>query len=199
MDSTTEAKIYEAARRIFILKGMDGARMQEIADEAGMNKALLHYYFRSKENLFKAVFRDIFTKFFLKVKDTLFSEIPAKEKMIVFIDNYIDLIQANPYVPHFIINEINRDPKVLKSLMLESGIEPQKLLEMFLHGDHTNNLSKPDPRHIVVSILGMIIFPFAARPLLQMIYFNDDEKAYNHFLTERKEIIKNMILKFLEA
>ena len=199
MDSTTEEKMYDAARRMFILKGREGARMQEIADEAGMNKALLHYYFRSKENLFKAVFKDIFSKFFSKVKGTLFSEITAKEKLVVFIDNYIDLIAANPYVPQFIINEINRDPKVLKSLMFESGIEPQKILDMFLLEVAANNVSNIDPRHIVVSLLGMLIFPFAGRPLLQMIYFNDDTEAYNQFLSERKEIVKNMILKFIEA
>ncbi|MCX6238385.1 MAG: TetR/AcrR family transcriptional regulator [Bacteroidia bacterium] len=199
MDSSTEEKIYEAARRIFILKGMEGARMQEIADEAGMNKALLHYYFRSKENLFKAVFKDIFTKFFLKVKDTLFSDVSAKEKLIVFIDNYVDLIQSNPYVPQFIINEINRDPKVLKTLMFESGIEPQKLLEIFLNKVQLNNQSKLDPRHIVISLLGMLVFPFVARPLLQMVYFNDDKVAYDRFLNERKDIVKNMIFKFIEA
>jgi len=199
MDRTTEDKIYEAARKIFILKGMEGARMQEIADEAGMNKALLHYYFRSKENLFKAVFKDIFTKFFSKVKDTLFSEVPAKEKLTVFIDNYIDLIVANPYVPQFIINEINRDPKVLKTLMFESGIEPQQILELFINEVQWNNLSKLDPRHIVISLLGMLIFPFVARPLLQMVYFKDDQEAYDRFLNERKDIVKNMIFKFIEA
>jgi len=199
IDSTTEEKIYEAARHIFVLKGMEGARMQEIADEAGMNKALLHYYFRSKENLFKAVFQDIFTKFFIKVKDTLFSDASLKEKLIVFIDNYIDLIQANPYVPQFIINEINRDPKVLKSLMSESGIEPQKILELFYNEVGANNRSKMDHRHVVVSLLGMLIFPFIARPLLQMVYFKDDQNAYNQFLNERKEVVKNMIFKFIEA
>lgn len=199
MDSTTEEKIYEAARRIFILKGMEGARMQEIADEAGMNKALLHYYFRSKENLFRAVFKDIFIKFFNKVKDTLFSEMPGKEKLDIFIDNYVELIQNNPYVPQFIINEINRDPMMLKSLMFESGIEPQKILEIFLNAKPSDYFLKLDPRHIVVSLLGMLIFPIAARPLLQMIYFNDDQEAYTQFLSERKEVVKNMILKFIEV
>ncbi len=199
MDSSTEEKIYEAARRIFVLKGMEGARMQEIADEAGMNKALLHYYFRSKENLFKAVFKDIFTKFFSKVKETIFSDASTKEKMIFFIDNYIDMIHANPYVPQFIINEINRDPVMLKALMFESGIEPQKILEIFLHEVELNNSSNFDPRHMVVSLLGMLILPFAARPLLQMVYFNDDQVAYNQFLDERKDVVKNMILKLIEV
>ena len=173
--------------------------MQEIADEAGMNKALLHYYFRSKENLFKAVFKDIFSKFFSKVKETIFSDASTKEKMIFFIDNYIDMIHANPYVPQFIINEINRDPIMLKALMFESGIEPQKILEIFLHEVELNNSSNFDPRHMVVSLLGMLILPFAARPLLQMVYFNDDQIAYNQFLDERKDVVKNMILKLIEV
>ena len=199
MDSSTEEKIYAAARRIFILKGMEGTRMQEIADEAGMNKALLHYYFRSKENLFKAVFKDIFTRFFIKVRGTLFSAAPLKEKLIVFIDNYIDLIGANPYVPQFIINEINRDPQVLKTLMFESGIEPQRILEIFTGASESDKLPDLDPRHIVVSLLGMLIFPFVARPLLQMVYFNDDQESYNRFLSERKEMVKNMIFKIIEV
>ena len=199
MDSTTEEKIYEAARRIFVLKGMEGARMQEIADEAGMNKALLHYYFRSKENLFEAVFKDIFTKFFSKIKSAFSSDLTVREKLIVFIDNYIDLIAANPYVPQFIINEINRDPKMVKAMIFESGIGPQQILEIFLNEVHLNNQSKLDPRHIVVSLLGMLVFPFAGRPLLQLVYFNDDQKAYDQFLSERKEIVRNMILKFIEA
>lgn len=199
MASLTEEKIYEAARKIFILKGMDGARMQEIADEAGINKALLHYYFRSKDNLFKAVFKDIFTKFFDKVRFSLFSDAPTKEKLIFFIDNYIDMIHSNPYVPQFIINEINRDPKVLKTLMFESGVEPQTLLELFVSQKKvSSSLIKDDPRHIVLSILGMLIFPFVARPLLQSIYFDDNPEEYDHFLNERKEIVKKMILKMID-
>jgi len=199
MDSSTEEKIYEAARRIFVLKGMEGARMQEIADEAGMNKALLHYYFRCKENLFEAVFKDIFTKFFTKLRGAFASDLALKEKLIIFIDNYIDLIAANPYVPLFIINEINRDPKGLKAMIFESGIGPQQLLEIFLNEVQINSQSNIDPRHIVVSLLGMLVFPFAGRPLLQLVYFNDDLKAYDQFLSERKEIVKNMMLKFIEV
>jgi hypothetical protein len=83
--------------------------------------------------------------------------------------------------------------------MFESGIEPQRILEMFLNEVQPNNLSKLDPRHIVVSLLGMLIFPFVARPLLQMVYFKDDKEAYDQFLNERKEIVKNMIFKLIEA
>ena len=198
MDKSTEEKIYEAARKVFILKGMEGARMQEIADEAGMNKALLHYYFRNKENLFKAVFKDIFTKFFAKLKDTLLSSATTREKLTVFIDNYIDLITANPYVPSFIINEINRDPKVLSSLMFENFMEPAKVLKLFFNEVESANKSVVDPRHILTSLMGMLVFPFAARPILQMVLFQDDKVAYNNFLEERKEVVKNMMFKLIE-
>ena len=199
MDSSTEQQIYEAARKIFVIKGMEGARMQEIADEAGMNKALLHYYFRSKENLFKAVFKDIFTRFFKKVGVTLSSNITVKDKLGFFIDEYVDLISANPYVPQFIINEVNRDPQMLRNLMFESGLEPQRIVQIFANQINPVEGGGVDPRHLVTSLLGMLIFPFAARPMLQMIYFNDDQEAYNQFLNERKEIVKNIVLKFIEA
>jgi AcrR family transcriptional regulator len=195
MVSSTEEKIYEAARKIFLQKGMEGTRMQEIADEAGINKALLHYYFRSKENLFKAVFKDTFSRFLTRTRESFQSDITPKEKILLLIDNYIDLIHSNPYVPQFIINEINRDPKVMKEMMFESGIEPFEILQLF---DEKSQKMKIDPRHLVVSILGMVIFPVAGRPLLQMVYFNNDEAAYNGFLEERRIIIKNMIIKILE-
>lgn len=195
MVSSTEEKIYEAARKIFIQKGMEGARMQEIADEAGINKAMLHYYFRSKENLFNAIFKDIFSKFLLKTRESFRSDISDKEKIMGLIDNYIELIHENPYVPQFIINEINRDPKVLKDLMFETGIEPQEILGLFITQSKRINI---DPRHIIVSILGMVIFPVAAKPLIQMVYFNNDQEGYSNFLSERKDIIKQTIIKFLE-
>ena len=194
MVSSTEEKIFEAARRVFIQKGMEGDRMQEITNEAGINKALLHYYFRSKENLFHAIFKDIFSKFIQKTRESFHAEISDKEKILGLIDNYIDLIHANPYVPQFIINEINRDPEVLKDLLFETGIEPQVILRLFTKHSQKMNI---DPRHIFVSILGMVIAPVAARPLMQMVYFNNDPEAYNKFLEERKNIIKQMIIKFL--
>jgi preprotein translocase subunit Sec61beta len=83
----------------------------------------------------------------------------------------------------------------MKEMMFESGIEPFEILQLF---DEKSQKMKIDPRHLVVSILGMVIFPVAGRPLLQMVYFNNDEAAYNGFLEERRIIIKNMIIKILE-
>lgn len=199
MDKTTEEKIYEAARTVFIRKGMEGTRMQEIADEAEINKALLHYYFRNKENLFNAVFKNTMSKFFAKTEEVMNGQLSIKEKITYFVHHYIDIIQANPYVPQFIINEINRDPQVLRSLMKDSGLEPEKILKMIANEIGNDDDAQTDPRHIVVSLLGMLIFPFVARPLLQIIYFNDNKEEFDQFIIERKQIVTNMVLKLIEA
>lgn len=199
MDKTTEEKIYEAARTVFIRKGMEGTRMQEIADEAEINKALLHYYFRNKENLFNAVFKNTMSKFFAKTEEVMNGQLSIKEKITYFVHHYIDIIQANPYVPQFIINEINRDPQVLRSLMKDSGLEPEKILKMIANEIGNDDDVQTDPRHIVVSLLGMLIFPFVARPLLQIIYFNDNKEEFDQFIIERKQIVTNMVLKLIEA
>jgi len=196
IEQNTEQRILQAARQIFIQKGMDGARMQEIADLAGINKALLHYYYRSKDRLFEAVFSEIFIEFFGKVGGVLSSQALVKDKVILFVDTYIDTISANPFVPQFIINEINRNPAMMKQLMERSGFNPAMLVSLF--GKQLKG-SKFDIRHFIVSIIGLCVFPYAARPLMETIYFNNDSKAYDVFLAERKEFVRTMMLNFLEV
>lgn len=192
---TTEQKILHAAHRVFLQKGMDGARMQEIADEAGINKALLHYYYKNKDKLFEAVFVGIFSEFFKKVGGVLISDVSPKEKIIHFVNTYMDTIQANPFAPQFIINEINRDPSIMKKMMLESGIDPHMLVSLF--GKNMVHVHY-DIRHIIVSMLGLCIFPYVARPLMETVYFENDSKAYDAFLAERKGFVIEMMMKFIE-
>ena len=98
---TTEEKILDAAQTVFTRKGMDGARMQEIANEAGINKALLHYYFRSKQKLFEAIFKQVFKQIFPDIKAFIHSEIPLEKKLGIFVEKYIDLLMKNPFLPSF--------------------------------------------------------------------------------------------------
>lgn len=125
----TETRILEAAKKVFIRKGLDGSRMQEIANEAGINKALLHYYFRSKQKLFEAVFSYAFIKFLPKVTEVLNADMPFLKKIEIFIDNYIDLLIENPFLPIFILNELYRQPEKLIYLIRSSGIHPEVLLD----------------------------------------------------------------------
>lgn len=103
---TTEGLIFDAALQVFQRKGLAGARMQEIADEAGINKSMLHYYFRSKELLFKEVFLLSFKQFIASVVPVLNQEIPWEEKIPLLVEHYILSIQKNPDLPIFIINEL---------------------------------------------------------------------------------------------
>ncbi len=110
-DKSAEQKILEAAKQVFMENGLDGARMQDIADKAGINKALLHYYFRSKDKLFERIFVEEAQKFMPKVSTIMLSEISLFEKIEKFMSEYIDTLSQNPLLANFIMNEINRNPK----------------------------------------------------------------------------------------
>ncbi len=204
----TEQKILEAAHAVFIKKGMDGARMQEIADEAGINKSLLHYYFRSKQKLFEAIFRKIFASAFPNISRLMLSHRPIEIKIGMFIDQYIDLLTNNPYLPNFILKEINRDPQSLAkaisqpelnshevlSSINKQGINPREIFQMFENEMKAGNIKKMNPADLMANILGLSIFPFAAKPLLTIMFFNGDKKAYNNFLKDRKKTVKEFVL-----
>jgi TetR/AcrR family transcriptional regulator len=190
----TEEKILHAAQTVFTQKGMDGSRMQEIADEAGINKALLHYYFRSKQKLFEAIFSKVFSQIFPDIKSLVYSEKPIDEKLGVFIEKYIDLLLKNPFLPTFILKEVNRDPEFLASVIKKQGINPSDILQLLEKEMENGNIRKMDPRDLMINILSLSIFPFASRPLMQIMFFSNDKKAYKEFLVERKESVKSFVL-----
>ena len=131
-EKNTEEQIFEAAHKVFTQKGFDGARMQEIAEEAGLNKALLHYYYRTKEKLFDAILKQVFKNFFPKVFSFMGSDIPISDKIGQFVDKYIDLIQGNPFIPNFIIGELNRNPeRIVELLGHQSGLIESGAFKMF--------------------------------------------------------------------
>lgn len=190
----TEEKILNAAQTVFLQKGMDGARMQEIANEAGINKALLHYYFRTKEKLFSAIFKSVFSQILPNIMDMVHSELPFDEKLEIFIDKYLDLLMKNPFVPTFILKEMNRNPDFLASVLKSSGLQPEKIFAMFEKEMQAGKIRKMDPRDLLVNTLGLCIFPIAAKPLLNIMLFDGDKKAYNSFLEKRKTTVKEFIL-----
>ena len=190
----TEEKILIAAQNVFIQKGMDGARMQEIADEAGINKALLHYYFRTKQKLFEAIFKKVFGKILPNIMDMVHSDLPIEEKLGVFVENYIDLLMKNPFLPTFILKEMNREPEFLAITLKGNGIQPKMIFNMFEKEMEAGKIRTMDPRDLLINILGLSIFPIAARPLMTIMFFENDKKAYGNFITNRKKTVKEFIL-----
>ncbi len=195
----TEEKILVAAQSVFIKKGMDGSRMQEIADEAGINKALLHYYFRSKQKLFEAIFSKVFKQIFPDLKNLLFSEKPIQEKLGTFIEKYIDLLMKNPFLPTFVLKEINRDPEFLASILKKQGVNPEDILQLIDKEMEKGTIRKFDPRDLMINILALSIFPFAARPLMQIMFFENNPKAYKQFLIQRKKSVREFILNSIQV
>jgi TetR/AcrR family transcriptional regulator len=190
----TEEKILYAAQTVFIHKGMDGARMQEIADEAGINKALLHYYFRTKQKLFDAIFKKVFSQIFPNIMEMVHSELPFEEKLGIFLDKYIDLLHKNPFLPTFVLKEMNREPDFLASVLKSNGINPHDIFAMFEKEMEAGKIRKMDPKDLLINMLGLCIFPIAAKPLLTIMFFESDKKAFNEFIAKRKKTVKEFIL-----
>lgn len=193
-DINTEERILKAAKSVFHRKGMYGARMQEIADEAGINKAMLHYYFRNKENLFKAVFRDAVEKIFINVSKFLESEGTIDESIKNFVENYIDIMIENIYLPPFILNEINQNPEKLSEFfkpLLESL--PVQLIKKILKETSENKIKPIDPRDFIINIISLCIFPAIAKPIVKELFNMDDEK-FIEFLKNRKKSIPEFII-----
>jgi AcrR family transcriptional regulator len=197
-EKNTETKILEAAKDIFLKKGMAGARMQEIADEANINKSLLHYYYRSKEKLFLAVFQFAIKKFVPGIQEMLLSEKSLEAKIRSFTENYIEVLLQNPFVPMFIIQEIQRDPDRLFNVFREAGIEPARIIEQFQSEIDQESIRDIDPKELLLNMLSLCIFPFAAKPVMQRIFFENDNKAYLDFLKKRKETVSEFILNALK-
>jgi len=197
--SNTESKILEAARKVFIKKGLAGARMQEIADEAGINKALLHYYFRSKEKLFDKIFEGVFHTIAAGIGKDLGSDLTVFEKLERLIGLYVDVISANPYMPVFIINEMNQNPQRMQHL-LEQGVFPS-MLSFFVQLMQEMNIGKIrpiHPSHLILNIIGMIVLPFAVKPMIAPVLKENMGIDYDDLLAERKKVITEFVFNALK-
>jgi TetR/AcrR family transcriptional regulator len=191
---STEDKILEAAKNVFVAKGMEGARMQEIADEAGINKALLHYYFRSKERLFEAIFSEIIKFAFPKLSRIILSDAGIVSKIEQFVDAYIDILIKHPFIPGFVMKELSRDPSGLFKLVVKFGLDPQPIFTHIQEAMDRGEIIQMRPQHLAANVVSMCIFPFAARPILSFVVFKDDKQALETFYSERAEVIKKFVI-----
>jgi TetR/AcrR family transcriptional regulator len=195
---TTEERILEAAKKVFHTRGFEGARMQDIANEAGVNKALVHYYFRNKENLFKAVFEDAFRRVVAKVKEIFVSDLSFTEKIEIFLKYYISYLSQNSYLPLFIINSMYEKPGQLKEILEKIDFSPETLLVRIREQVRDELHLDIDPFHIYINILSLSIFPVVARPLIQTIFSYSNEQM-TRFYEERTSEVPVFILNALKG
>ena len=190
-DKSTEQKILEAAKQVFMEKGIDGARMQDIADKAGINKALLHYYFRSKEKLFEMIFVEEARKFMPKVTSIMMSELTLFEKVEKFVGEYIDTLLQNPLLPIFILNEINRNPKdAIKKIFGNQRPPIDKVDELITKLVKKGEIKPIKGIELMVNMVSMCIFPFLARPMVQWVTKATDEEFVKLMEMRKKTVVK---------
>jgi AcrR family transcriptional regulator len=190
----TEALILDAARKVFLENGFDGATMQMIASEAAINKALLHYYFRSKDRLFEAVFIEAFSRMAPNIIKAFFSEAPFEQKIRIFVDTYISALLQYPQIPQFILHELHRNPQRIVELIKSTGINPEMVFALIRREMDLGQIKAMDPKQLMVNMLSLCIFPFAARPMIQGFIFNNDAAAFDLFLENRKKEVAEFIL-----
>jgi TetR/AcrR family transcriptional regulator len=190
---SSEEKILEAAKTVFHRKGFEGARMQEIADEAGINKSLLHYYFRTKENLFDAVFKAAFHEIFSKLFLTVDADIPLEEKLANLVNVYISFLQKNSYIPGFILTEMNQNPSKIIGVFESAAVSPAMLFERMRVAMQEEKPDKKEFRELFINLLSLCIFPIVARPMLQHI-LGFSEKEYDQFIEKRKKELPVFIM-----
>ncbi len=189
----TEIGILEAAKQIFHRKGMAGTRMQEIADKAGINKAMLHYYFRSKQLLFEAVFKQAFGLMAPQLNKIINADIDLELKIRTFVENYIDFVIKHPYLPTFIIQELNRNPDFVVELMTKEYFPDIKsFVGQVDRLVSEGKIREIEPEQLFVNVLSLCIFPFVGKPMLKG-FMGQDEKAYQELLKARKKDVGDFI------
>ena len=194
-DGETEKRILEAAKAVFIRHGTSGARMQDIAEEAGVNQALLHYYFRSKERLSQAVFRDAAGRMFPAIIQIVGGDQPISAKIDFIVDAYITAMTRSPFLPGYIISELHHHPERIQQLLGEisggditSLTKPafDKLEKQLAAEARAGRMRRMSAAQFFVNLLSLCVFPFAARPMLHAA-FGFDDADFAKFIEQRRK------------
>jgi AcrR family transcriptional regulator len=194
---STEAKIKEAARRVFTEKGFAATRTRDIAEASGYNLALINYYFRSKEKLFDLIMLEELQLFVHSVTHLADSrETSLKEKIELLASHYIDMLVANPGLPLFIMNEINRDPgKFIAKLGFEKRKSPPYIVVQWQTYSGDTNIM--NAMHIFINLIAMTVFPFIAAPLLRN-RTGMSAAQFSALMEERKKLIPKWVEHMIE-
>ena len=206
MPSATDTKerILDAAKAAFHERGTSGARMQEIADSAGINKALIHYYFNNKDTLAAAVFQRELRTLVQPVLQTLASELPLEDKVRTVIGMYLDRLTALPQMPGYILAEMHFHPERLEALMTSiTDRDPRdmadrvfaRLGEQIDDAVASGRMAPMPPHQFMVNLVSLCVFPFASRPLLSFVLGGPD--SFDTMIEERRDSLTQFFLRGL--
>lgn len=205
LEAATEQRILDAARVVFLKRGTAGARMQEIAREAGVNQALLHYYFRSKERLSAAVLRQVASRIFPALAQTLGGDLPLDEKVHKLVTIYLDTLSQNLFVPGYLLSEAHHDPERIRQLLAGAiGTDPKSVAPLLLTNLErqinervkAGTMRPIKAQQFIINLISLCVFPFAARPMLSIV-FGMDDATFARFIEQRKKELPAFFLNAL--
>jgi len=193
-DTSTEDRIKAAARKVFHQKGFAGTRTRDIAEEAGINHAMLNYYFRSKEKLFEMVMMETMAQFFKGVNLMLNDENTSlDEKIDLIVSNYVDLLLKEPELPTFILNEVRPNPQAfVEQNPIKEALTHSVLTRQYAEAVARGEITEPNLMQAILNVIGLVIFPFIAKPILTSIV-NIPEEQYKALMLQRKTLIPQWI------
>ncbi|MEQ8304256.1 MAG: TetR/AcrR family transcriptional regulator [Cyclobacteriaceae bacterium] len=190
--------ILNSALKVFTRRGFAGARMEEIAKEAGINRALLHYYFRDKETMFNLIFERQFKEFFSGIGTILNTQKPLFEKIKEIVCHEIDVLTKHPDLPRFIIVEVATQPDRLIQYGQKMGINPRQILEIFnqqvMDEAQRGTIVPIEGRQLLMNIMSLCVYPFAARPIIKTL-MQLDENKFGDMMEQRKSEVYQFIIK----
>jgi len=193
-DQNAEQVILIAAAEIFQSKGLAGSRMQEIADKAEINKALLHYYFRSKQLLFEAVFKSALGQLAPEISKIFNADLSITEKITQFVAHYIPFVNKNRFLPVFIIQELNNNPEFADQFFSTNSLpQTEKFREQLLDAAEKGEIRRIDPDQFVLDLFAVVVFPFVGLPLMKNLLQKDDQ-GFDDLIQDRIEHATSMLL-----
>ncbi|MDR0414727.1 MAG: TetR/AcrR family transcriptional regulator [Prevotellaceae bacterium] len=195
-DSKTEQAILEAAKKVFLQKGLKGATTQEIADEAGVNKALLHYYYRTKESLYLAVFANLIKTNVPPIASILISRQPVAETVRRFVSAYFELLSSNFGLANFLIMDLQQNPARIIGLFTQ--MDPSRIFRILNARLLREGITHITAEHLMMNMASMCFFPFIIRPLIEGALFKNDEAVKREFLAQRQQVVTEFILNALK-
>ncbi|WP_372754152.1 TetR family transcriptional regulator [Labilibaculum sp.] len=194
----TQENILVAARTVFARKGFAGARMQEIADSAGINKALLHYYYKSKEKLFEQVFEEAFVKIMRPLASFFSDDLELFQKIRNICHVYQKVLLEYPFLPNFILNEVTSDPsRILNIMSKEDVLEAKnKTVKQINEAVQSGKIRAIDPQELILNIVSLSVFPFVARPIAEELLFKDVDM--DELLNSRADRVADFVIQSIK-
>jgi AcrR family transcriptional regulator len=190
---STEELILEAAQAVFLEKGLAGARMQEIADRAGINKALLHYYFRSKEKLSALIIERAIAVILPRVMAVLDTDLELFDKIRLVVDTYLTFVSRNSFLPLFIVNEVNRNPQFFfRTVVEKERTHLDKFRRQVEEAVAQGRIHPIAPAQLFMNVMSLVIFPFIGKPIIQVglgLSDEDFKREMEHRRTEVAEFV----------